>query len=322
MTATPVAEGEKGLNIESITWNGLTWVNIPQPTERETEYLAQHYPFHPLDLDDCLSRVQLPKIDEYPTYAFIVLHFPVFNKEARVTTPSQVSIFIGQDYLVTLHQGDLKPLVKLFRDCQLNQDAREEYMSRRSGYLLYRIVDRLVDYCFPIVNKIMENIEAAEDDIFDPRKRGARTVQEISVIRRDIISYRRINYPLRAVISTLEHKLRRFFAEDMEVYFGDVVDHLDKIWNLLDECKEVIEGLHDTNNSLVNQRTNEALRVLTIIGTIMLPLIVLSGLWSMNVPLPLGANPGGVHWFFWLILGWMMGVGGLMLYWFRRMGWL
>lgn len=318
MTATPVTKEKPRLNIESVTWNGLTWHNVERPTQRETEHLAQHYPFHPLDLDDCLSRVQLPKIDEYPTYAFVVLHFPVFNKETRVTTPSQVSIFIGDDYLITLHQGDLKPIVKLFRECQLNEEAREEYMSRRSGYLLYRIVDRLVDYCFPIVNRIMENMEKVEDDVFDPRRRGTKTVQEISILRRDIISYRRINYPLRAVIGLLEHKLRRFFREDMEVYFGDVVDHLDKIWNLLDECKEVIEGLHDTNNSLVNQRTNEALRVLTIIGTIMLPLMVLSGLWSMNVSLPLS----GGAWFFWFILALMFGIGITMIYWFRRMRWL
>jgi len=107
---------EQQLNIESLTWGDLSWINIEQPTDRETEYLAQNYPFHPLDLDDCLSRIQRPKIDQYKDYLFLVLHFPVFNKEARVTTPSQVSVFIGQNYLITLHKGELKPLVTLFRE--------------------------------------------------------------------------------------------------------------------------------------------------------------------------------------------------------------
>ena len=113
---------ERSLSVGSVTWGELTWLNIEQPGEQEIEYLAQNYPFHPLDLDDCLSRIQRPKIDEYPDYLFLVFHFPVFNVEARVTTPSQVSVFIGNSYLITLHKGDLKPLVKLL--CPPNEGAR------------------------------------------------------------------------------------------------------------------------------------------------------------------------------------------------------
>ena len=128
---------EPELNVETLTWDEMTWVNIKGPTTRETEYLAEKYGFHPLDLDDCLSRIQRPKIDEYPDYLFMVFHFPVFNQQARVTTPSQVSVFIGRDYLITLHNGDLKPLVKLFRECQLDEEARRENLSGGSGQLLH-----------------------------------------------------------------------------------------------------------------------------------------------------------------------------------------
>ena len=117
MAVSPEKTEEQSLNMESITWGNLTWVNIEQPTTKETEYLAKNYPFHPLDLDDCLSRIQRSKIDKYKDYLFLVFHFPVFNPEARVTTPSQVSVFIGHNYLITLHKGDLKPLAKLFREC-------------------------------------------------------------------------------------------------------------------------------------------------------------------------------------------------------------
>jgi magnesium transporter len=315
MAKPSVIEGEKELNIEQITWSGLTWVNIERPTPKETQYLAQNYPFHPLDLDDCLSRIQRPKIDEYEDYLFIVLHFPLFSREARVTVPSQASIFIGKDYLVTLHSGGLKPLAKLFRDCQLNEEARQGNM-KSASYLLYRITDRLIDYCLPITYKIMENLERVEDDIFDRRGRG--TVREISILRRDIISFRRIIWPMRAVISTLERKTQQFATEDMEVFWGDVVDHVDKIWDTLDECKEIIEGLKDTNDSLYSHRTNEVIRVLTIIATIMLPLTLIASVYGMNIPLP-GEDR---QFSFVVILVIMFFAIGGMLFLFRRRRWI
>ena len=318
MAIPTITEGEKELTLEQVTWNGLTWVNIEGATSKETEYLAQNYPFHPLDLDDCLSRIQRPKIDEYGDYLFIVLHFPVFKREARVTVSSQVSIFIGEDYLVTLHPGNLKPLAKLFRDCQINEEARQENM-KSSGYILYRIVDRLVDYCFPILNKIMENIEKVEEDIFDAR--GRQTVQEISILRRDVISYRRIIWPLRAVIGALEHRTERFTKEDMEVYWGDVVDHLDKIWDTLEECKEIIEGLKDTNDSLYTNRINEVMRILTILATIMLPLTVVASIYGMNVPLPGGVEQGNLISFIIIVFVMLFIIGGMLLF-FRHRRWI
>ena len=303
---------EERLNVESLTLGGFVWVNIESPTERETEYLAQNYPFHHLDLDDCLSRIQRPKIDEYRDYLFLVFHFPVFNKEARVTTPSQVSVFIGENYLITLHKGELKPLSKLFRECQIDEESRQENLSQGSGYLLYRIVDRLVDYCLPILNKIGDNIEDAEDDIFSDRARGA--IREISVLRRDIISFRRIIWPMRAVIGSLEPKIRRFTKMDLGVYFGDMVDHVDRIWDGLDEYKEIIEGLNDTYDSLASNRTNEVMRILTTIATILLPLTVVASLYGMNIPLPF---QNSIYTLLFVFFVWVVVVSG-MLYFFRR----
>jgi magnesium transporter len=283
VAAPPPAVGPEP-SIKSLVWQKLTWVNIEQPTEAETQYLAERYPFHRLDLDDCLSKVQLPKIDEYEEYFFMVFHFPVFNREARVTTPSQVSIFISEDYLITLHQGDLRPLVTLFRACEANEKTREESMGRGSGYLLYLILDRLVNYCFPIMNKIGENIEEVEDRIFaDPKG----TVADVAVLRRDIISFRRIIKPQTEAVETLEQKEWPVFTEDPEIYFGDIADHLRKIRDTLEDYKEVVEGLSDTNTTLTSFRTNEIMRVLTVIATIMLPLTLVASFLGMNIyPMP------------------------------------
>ena len=316
MTTSKVREKEQPLNLESLTSGDLTWVNIERPTERETEYLAQNYPFHPLDLDDCLSRIQRPKIDEYKDYLFLVFHFPVFNKETRVTTPSQVSVFIGEKYLITLHKGELKPLVKLFKECQIDEESRQENFSQGSGYLLYRIIDRLVDYCLPILNKLSDNIEDVEDDIFAHEM--PRAIKQISMLRRDVISFRRIIWPMRAVIGSLEPKARRFTKTDLEVYFGDTVDHVDKIWDGLDEYKEIIEGLNDTHDSLATNRTNEVIRILTIIASILLPLTLLASIYGMNIPLPFQESPYSLAI---VLVIWIAVVSG-MLYFFRRRHWI
>jgi len=316
--AIPKVKKEEELNLESLTWGDLTWVNIEKPTERETEYLAQNYPFHPLDLDDCLSRIQRPKIDEYKDYLFLVFHFPVFNKEARLTTPSQVSVFISKDYLITLHKGELKPLVKLFRECQLDEESRQENFSHGSGYLLYRIVDRLVDYCLPILNKIGDNIERTEDNIF-ASSRVPKAIEDLSLLRRDVISFRRTVWPMRAVVGSLEPKVRRFTDMDMVVYFGDTVDHVDKIWDGLDGYKEIIEGLNATYDSLATHRTNEVMRMLTIIATILLPITVVASIFGMNIPLgPFKDSPYSP---LYVSLICLVIIGG-MLYFFRRQRWI
>lgn len=316
MSASTVKKEEKKLNLDSITLGDLTWINIEHPTELETEYLAQNYPFHPLDLDDCLSRIQRPKIDEYRDYLFLVFHFPVYNKEARVTTPSQLSVFISERYLITLHTGELKPMVKLFRECQIDEESRQENLSQGSGYLIYRIIDRLVDYCLPILNKIGGNIEVVEDNIFADEM--PKAIKDISILRRDVISFRRIIWPMRAVIGSLERKVRRFTKMDMTVYFGDMVDHIDSIWDGLDEYKEIIEGLNDTHDSLATNRTNEVVRMLTLIATILLPLTVVASIYGMNIPLPFQES----HYsFIFVFFIWIVIVSG-MLFFFRRHRWI
>ena len=308
----------KELNIGSVTWGNLVWLNIEKPTQREIEYLGQNYPFHPLDLDDCLSRIQRPKIDEYEDegYLFLVFHFPVFHKEARVSHPSQVSIFLGADYLISLHQGDLKPLVKMFRDCELNERAREDYMGQSSSHLLYHILDRLVSYCFPMLNKIGANIEAVEDDVFT--KPVPKTVQEILVIKRDLVSFRRIMRPQIAVLDSLEEQKWAFFKNGMDVYFGDIGDHLDKIWDMLEDYRELVDNLSDASDRLTSHRVQEVMRVLAILAACATPFVIIAGIYGMNIPLPLGDSSLGLP----ILIVIMLCTISLMLFIFRRKRWI
>lgn len=303
-------------SIQTLTWHGITWVNVERPTSREIDFLREHYPFHHLDLEDCVSRVQLPKIDEYDDYIFLILHFPVFNKQTRVSQPSQVGLFVGADYLVTVHTGDLKPLARLFHDCRQDEKAREQTLGRGTGYLLYRLLDRLVDYCFPIMNKVMSNVERVEDQVLQADTR--QTVRELAVLRRDVIALHRIIRPQVSILQYMAHKRFAFMRDEMEVYFGDVADHIQRIWAELEDVKEVIEGLNETYMTLNVQRTNEVVRVLTIVFTILLPFMIFSGLYGMNVPLPFADSPLT----FWAHFAVSGAISLLMLLWFRRRGWL
>jgi magnesium transporter len=310
--ATFRIKNEEQLNIRSLKREDITWVDIAPPTEKATEYLAQNYPFHPLDLDDTLSKKQRPKIDEYKNYLFLVFHFPIYRKEEQVLTSSQLAVFIGSKYLITLHNGELKPLVKLFKECQIDQESLQEYLGQGPGYLLYRILDRLVDYCMPMLNKVGDGIEEVEDRIFSHHQRGV--IREISRLRRDVIAFRRIIWPMRAVVGSLEPKIRRFTDIDLPVYFGDMVDHLDKLWDGLDEYKEVIEGLNDTYDSLASHRTNEVVRILTIIATVMLPVTVVASIYGMNISLPFMHSEYALLYVFLIMLAVICGI----LYFLRR----
>ncbi|MFC1927160.1 magnesium transporter CorA family protein [Chloroflexota bacterium] len=284
---------KEGLTIRSITERKLTWLYIEKPTSREVAFLAERFHFHPLDLDDVLSRIQRPKIDVYKDYLFIVLHFPVFDEENRITRPSETDIFIGENYVVTVDcSGDLKPLARFFQECETDKGSRERYLGRSSGFLLYHILDRLVGSCFPILDKVTRNIDDVEDIILTQPVPG--TVREISLIRRDLISFRRVIHPQIAVFETLEKGEYPFLKEEEEIYFGDIADHIRKIWGGLEDCKEVIDGLADTSNWLTSHRIQEIMRLLTIIMGLLAPPTLIASIYGMNIPLPGGVNSGSL----------------------------
>jgi len=306
------------LNIETVTHGDLTWVNIVSPTERETEWLAQNYQFNPMALDDCLSRKQISKLDVYPGYLFFVFHYPLYHKETRIATKQQWSAFIGENYLVTIHTGELKTIMALFRDCQTNQESREEYFSGGSGFLLYRIMDRAIDAYFPVLDKILSLLEDVEDVVFDEEIEAGK---EISILRRDIITQRSVMFPTRNIFIQMENKLKRYSKVDVTGYYNDLMDHMNKICETLDECKEIIEVFKDTDFVLATNRVNRVVRILNIFATITIPFIVVSSIWGMNVHLPGGLTTGGWDTFVVLMLI-MVVITCVMLIFFRRRRWI
>jgi magnesium transporter len=276
-----------------LTANGLTWVHLDSPTKDEATALAERFGWHPLDVEDVLSKRQRPKVDEYDDYRFVVLHFPVYDKAVQRLNAGELDVFLGPDYLVTLPTVELLPVTRLFQRCSDDPELRESLFGKGSGYLLYHVLDDLFDYCFPILDKIGHKLDRIEDDIDEDRFEDI--VRDISKTKQEIISYRKIVKPQRPTLRLLERHVERFLPQDLELYFDDLVDASERIWDILDNYKEVVEALEATNEAALSHRQNDVLRTLTVVGAIFLPLTFITGIFGMNVLYP-GEGTRGAFW--------------------------
>jgi magnesium transporter len=271
---------------------GVTWVHLLAPNTEEAQELSARFGWHPLDVEDVLSRRQRPKIDVYSGeedreggYLFAVLHFPVYDKSVGRLNAGELDVFLGPDYLVTLPTVELRPVSLLFRRAAESDEFRTQLLSRGSGRLLYEVLDDLYDYCFPILDKIGFKLEQIDESIGGDE--GAKElVRDIHRVKQEIISYRKIIKPQRPTLRQLERQVERFLPENLELYFDDIVDASERIWDLLDNYKEVVEALEDTNESLISHQQNDILYILTIFNVVMLPLTFLTGFFGMNVHFP------------------------------------
>jgi len=310
-------------NIEQIDAEGLRWVNIEDPRAPERAWLEEHFDFHALDLEDVLSRNQRPKIDKYEDYLFIVLHFPIFDPSVGRLGTGELDLFVGPGFLITLPNQPLQPVEYLFERCRSKEELREQLFSRGSGYLLYRIVDDSFDYCFPMLRKIGNKLDALEEEIFEGR--SEEIVRDISNAKQEIINFRKVIRPQRPVLRDLESVKQRYLAPDLdlEIYFDDIVDAHERIWDMLENYKEVVEALEETNESVISHRFNDILRILTVFSIVFLPLTLVASIWGMNVGLPGGGDPSHASTTnFWIIVAVMVVVLAGMLAFFRRRGWL
>jgi magnesium transporter len=302
--------------VEIVEAEGLRWINIERPRAADMAWLEEHFDFHPLDYEDVRSRNQRPKVDEYDDYLFIVLHFPRYDKKVARLNAAEVDIFVGADFLITLPNERLQPIEYLFERCRTNEELRENLFSKGPGYLLYKIVDDSVDASFPMLAKMGNKLDHIEEDIFEGK--GEEVVRDISNVKQEIINFRKIVRPQRAAFRDLERNKARYIAEDLDIYFEDIIDASERVWDMLENYKEVVEGLEATNESAIAHRTNETFRVLTAISIIFLPLTLIASIFGMNTRVP---GVGSIR-AFWIIMLVMLGVLVSVALYFRRRKWL
>ena len=301
---------------EIIEAAGLRWIHIESPRTADRDWLEDNFDFHHLDLEDVYSRNQRPKLDQYADYVFIVLHFPLFDKDTGRILTAELDLFLGPDYLITLPNIPLPPLSAMFERYREKQDLREEVFSKGSGYLLYKIVDTGVDASFPMLRKTGLKLERLEDDIFEGR--SSEIVRDLSEAKQEIINFRKIVRPQRAVLRDLERTKQRYLQDELEIYFDDISDAAERIWDTLENYKEVIEGLESTNESVLSHRLNDSFRILTAASVILLPLTLIASIFGMNVDFPGEGDTGTFYIILVLMAATLFGLVVL----FRRRGWL
>ncbi len=315
-------------HFETIKGDDFSWIDLVNPTRNDVEVLAKKYNFNALNIEDCLAKFELPKLDSYDDHVFIILHFPPLASRSLMPKVSQLAIFIGRDFLVTIHQGDLKPLVDMVNVCKENSDVerKKRLMGKSTAYLLHEIIDVLVDDLLHTSRRIDGNLADIEDSVFDENKSAAR---KISLLRREITTLKRLVNPLKRIVRETATSIQRFSksAEELTLYFDDVIDHIDKVLATLEESKETMEIYKDTDFMLSSEKSNKILAVLTIIFTLAIPATVIGTFYGMNINLPGGIETGNLNVFgsySTLILVVLASIvpALFMLGYFRKLGWV
>ncbi|MGY5144472.1 MAG: magnesium transporter CorA family protein [Candidatus Nitrosopumilus sp. bin_32a] len=280
--------------IETIQGEKFVWIDLQNPDRNDVEKLAEKYNFNALNIEDCMTKFELPKLDSYDDHFFVILHFPPLTQKIGISKNSQLSIFVGKDFLVTVHQGDLKPLVELVEICKANTDQQRKnrLLGKSSGLLLHEILDVLVDDLLHISRKIIANLDDIEDRVFDETKPVARS---IALLRREINRLRRIANPLKKFVLEIAKQVKQSSDnknDELTLFYDDVIDHIDKVIETLEESRETMEIYKDTDFVLSTEKTNKVLGVLTIIFTLAIPATVIGTFYGMNVDLPggIGSN--------------------------------
>ena len=290
------------------------WVDLSDPTKEEGKILSGVFHFHELSIEDAMSEIHHPKVESYGAYIYAILHGIDFKAREHAFHTKDVDFFLGPNYLVTVHPGLSRSIGKMAEICGKNS----RMLGEGTDALMHRIVDSMVDNYRPEVDKLQNRLDKLEGEVFGASNRSL--AKRILDFKRDISSLRRVVQPQRDVVNRLGRREFPLISEPVSYRFRDVYDHLVRLNEEAMFLQDRIASLLDAHLSTVSNQLNGVMKVLTIITTTFMPLTFITGLYGMNVGLPLwGLSNEQV---FWMLLVVMLSVSGGMLLIFRKIGWL
>ncbi len=302
--------------IEMIKFGTFRWSHVVRPTEEELQALGDHYHFHPLDLEDCRSEVNLrPKIDIYDDYHFVILHFPAFSVTQQFIEVREIKFFWGKDFLISI--GKSHWMIKdIFNREKAKTLVNGQQEAGSSDSMLYQILDQVMAETQKVVERVDKDVDDCGKALF--RKKAEPAIEKISITRKNVILLNTMFKPQMMLFNKLQSGAITGFAENMEDYWGNIMDYYQKIWDMVEDDGELIKGYSMTFDSLQVNRTNEVIRILTLISSILLPLTFIASLYGMNIKLPVQDHP---HSFF-LVAGVMILIAMGMFIYFKMRKWL
>ncbi len=300
--------------IDQLQIGKLKWYHIPVASDSNMDYLRNNFDFHPLDIEDCEAKTQRPKIDIYDNYRFLILHFPYFDKAIKFVKTKEVKIFWGPDYVITL--GTHWVIRTLFAKTKEDADIDIDELPNTSDVLIYSILESLIKESLKLIKMIEDSLEHISSEMFD--KKAEKTIERISITRKNLILLNTAFKPQLRLFQKFESGVIRGFTPGLEDYWGNILDSYQKMWDSVEDYQELIQGLSLTFDSLQANKTNEIMKVLTVFSTVLLPLTFITGLFGMNVGLPLQHHPLA----FIFLIGGMIILSIALLYYFRKRRWI
>lgn len=305
------------MNIQTIHIKNLRWIDIINPGSTEIQWLRDNFKFHDLHFQAVAEHQQRPHIDQGTGYDFLVLLFPVYQKGSQEILAGEVDFFVGENFLITAHYGDIHTLKILFDKIKGDAINREQFMQKGSGYLLYKILEALFRRSYPILDHMNEDVEWIEAKIF--HQRDINMLSKIALMKKNIIEFRRMMKTHRYVLEKLpKRKVEYLTFPQSKLYYRDLLEYSSNIWDILETLKETAETLYDTSQSLATHRLNEITKVISIFSAIVLPATLTAFLFGIGVEgIPFRHHPYG----FWIVAGLMALFSGLLLLIFKIKKW-
>lgn len=295
------------------------WIDLFAPTDEESNLiLRQLYHFHPLAVEDAVNDIHLPKVDDYGNYLYLVFHTVNLGDERMDVHTDEVDVFLGANYLITLHDAPRSSIDRLWN----SENHQQHGLSRGPAFLLYELIDRQVDTYTPLIDHFETQIELLGDQIFHTRpKRGEeeRLLNDILTAKSSSLRMSRILTPQRELLYKLGHNNYSVVPAEARIYFQDAYDHLARLSDLSNSMRDLSSSTIETHLALVNNRINETMKVLTMISTIFIPLSFIAGIYGMNFTFMPEIDQPWAYPLVWLSF---LLIGGGMVYFFRRRGWL
>jgi magnesium transporter len=273
-----------------VTHENITWIDMPQPTKGNVEYIRETFNVHPLAIEEFTTPTYRARATKYSNCLFLTIHIPLFDTQKRTTYAAEIDILLTKTHLITGHQMEIYQLNKFFADLERSEGKRRTYMIHSTAHLLYEVFRILTESCFPRLDHVTRHIDEIQEGIFNGDER--RMVREISVIKRDILNFRRTLMPQRSIIESILSQSNGVVPEDIKTYYQDLIGTNIRLWNDLESAKETIISLEKTNNSLLSEKINQRMHIITVFSVLWIPITIYLGFFSLNVPrLPFSENP-------------------------------
>jgi magnesium transporter len=293
----------------------VSWIDFEDPSHDDILYLQEHFNIHPLAIEEFFTPTYQPKAVSYNNCLFLSVHIPLFDIEKRTTYSGELDMIITKNHLITAHRHKIYQLEKFFHDISTSEGKQRLHLTKTPAHLLYAVLEILLESCFPRLDHISKNLDNIEEQVFSGQEK--EMVLEISLVKRDILNFRRAIKPQRAIIESIIQKESILIPLELKAYFQDLIGTNIRIWNILENNKEIIESLEETNNSLLSNKLDMTMKVLTIFSAIILPMTAYSNIMAMSVNIPLTHNPNA----FWIHAGIIVIISLLTIIIFRWKKW-